>query len=249
MQKTDALRLEQYKEKCPVHGVVFEGERFCKEKECGYRWPPQNYVAAPNTLWWDGFRQPDGTVRQFFFTADTLRDVGIAVLGKDRVPAFGFAIFRAKEPRPRPTHRPARAAGLIGASADSAPYDTLLAAFIDGPDGPELLGQSLEKGGGAASPRVRRMGSAAVASAASVSATRREAITKTVAVGRGAQIHQDLVPDPKRLDEWEAEPSAVIAIYFVPEDVAVQILEGPRRDLIGHPEGALAHVNVPAGTD
>jgi hypothetical protein len=87
------------------------------------------------------------------------------------------------------------------------------------------------------------------ANAASVGAVRREAITRTVAVGAGAQVVQDLVVDPKRLDEWETEPAAVIAVYFVPEDVAVRILQGPRRDLVGNPEGYLAKTGVQVGTD
>ena len=45
-------------------------------------------------MWWDGFRQADGTVRQFFLTADEKRDVASLVIGKENtVPAFGFAFF------------------------------------------------------------------------------------------------------------------------------------------------------------
>lgn len=237
-RKADVLRLERYEERCPAHDVPFVADRFCEA--CDFRWPPQNYVAAPNTLWWDGFRRPDGKVRQFFFSADELRDVGIAVLGKDRVPAFGFAIFRAKEARPQPSPTRWRHDDdlkCFGVAAIPAP------GGYDGPNemigSPHILGSMAPEAASGGNRRLR--GSAAV--------VRRAAITETVAVGAGAQIRQDLTMDPKRLDEWETEPAAVVAVYFVPEDVAVQILEGPRRDLVGEREGYLSKTGVQLGTD
>lgn len=93
-RRTNGFSLERYETKCPVHEIDFEGVRFCKE--CGYKWPAQNYVAAPNVLWWDGFLT-NGKVRQFFFTEDMERSVPEKVIGKeDTVPAFGFAFFRTK---------------------------------------------------------------------------------------------------------------------------------------------------------
>lgn len=254
-QKADTLRLERYEEQCPKHGIPFVGERFCVE--CNYKWPPQNYVCPPNHLWWDGFRRPDGQVRQFFFSADELRDVGIAVLGKDRVPAFGFGIFRAKEARPQPVHHDPRRMSFGAGAASAAPApEELLKAPVVNPDDFACMGEgsldvvdvhflNSKPKGAAPSVSVRR----SRRGAASVGETRREAIAKTVAVGAGAQVIQGLRPDPKRLDEWETEPAAVIAVYFVPEDVAVKILEGPRRDLVGDREGYLAKIGVPVGTD
>jgi hypothetical protein len=101
-QKIDSLSLAKYVEKCPVHDVDFEGDqRLCPK--CGYKWPTQSYVSHPNTLWWDGFRQPDGTVRQFFFSEDEKRDIAGLVLGKENVmPAFGFAFFKTKQERVPP---------------------------------------------------------------------------------------------------------------------------------------------------
>jgi len=101
-QKLDHLGFEQYADKCPVHDEPFAHGRICQK--CGYAWPPQNYVAHPNTLWWDGFRQPNGSVRQFFFTDEEKRDVASAVIGKaNTVPAFGFAFRRLKTPRTPPS--------------------------------------------------------------------------------------------------------------------------------------------------
>ncbi len=96
-QKIDGFTLESYQKKCPVHGTDLKN-LYCEE--CGYKWAPQNYISAPNILWWDGFRDEDGKVRQFFFTEDMKRDVAAAMLGKENtVPAFGFAFFAPKEPR------------------------------------------------------------------------------------------------------------------------------------------------------
>ena len=100
-QKTQGYALEHYLEKCPVHGIPFKDGLFCEK--CNYRWPSQNYIAAPNVLWWDGFRTSDGEVRQFFFTADMLKSIPERVLGaKETVPAFGFCFYRPKEAKERP---------------------------------------------------------------------------------------------------------------------------------------------------
>jgi hypothetical protein len=97
-RKTEGYGLEKYENKCPVHGIEFKDGLFCKE--CNYRWPHQNYVAAPNTLWWDGFRTADGKVRQFFFTEDLAKSIPELVVGKENtIPAFGFAFYKPKNPR------------------------------------------------------------------------------------------------------------------------------------------------------
>lgn len=97
-RRTNGFALERYEVKCPVHDIDFEGVRFCKE--CGYKWPAQNYIAAPNIAWFDGFFT-NGKVRQFFFTEDMARSIPEHVIGKeDTVPAFGFAFYRTKVYRP-----------------------------------------------------------------------------------------------------------------------------------------------------
>jgi hypothetical protein len=99
--KTDRLGLERYEKKCPKHKIKFKDERYCEK--CGYKWPDQNYVTTPNTLWWDGFRSNDGNVRQFFITEDMMRDIANHMIGKENtVPAFGFAFFKPKEARIAP---------------------------------------------------------------------------------------------------------------------------------------------------
>lgn len=97
-KKIESLNLEQYRDKCPEHNINLGHNGYCEE--CGFEVPYQNYISYPNRLWWDGFRQPDGTVRQFFFTEDDERDIASLVIGKQNtVPAFGFGFFRTKQDR------------------------------------------------------------------------------------------------------------------------------------------------------
>ena len=104
-QKTDALRLEKYETKCPIHDIEFHQDRFCPT--CGYKWPAQNYISTSATpdgkVWLDGFLTPEGKVRQYLFTQDEARGVAGAVLGKDQqVYAIGVALYRAKKEKPIP---------------------------------------------------------------------------------------------------------------------------------------------------
>jgi len=125
--KTEGFALERYKNKCPTHGTEFKKDRYCEE--CGYKWPAQNYITNPNTLWWDGFRDHDGIVRQFFITADMLKDVASNMIGKkNTVPAFGFAFYGSKVVR-YPTYEPDGNAGgsfngFLGSSGIQHIYNT-----------------------------------------------------------------------------------------------------------------------------
>ena len=102
--KTDAMRLEQYRDKCPVHNVPFGGNRRCEQ--CGFDWPSQNYLATTACrrpyLWLDGFRASNGETRQWVFTKDEDRSVAKAIIGAERVHALGIAFFLSKEPKPTP---------------------------------------------------------------------------------------------------------------------------------------------------
>jgi hypothetical protein len=96
--QTSGFFLEKYETKCPKHGCDFLAERYCPE--CKYKWPDRNYISM-SPSWWDGFRAEDGTVRQFFFSEDELRDIATHLIGKENtVPAFGFAFFSPKVQRP-----------------------------------------------------------------------------------------------------------------------------------------------------
>jgi len=94
-------QLEQYLEKCPKHNTPFGPERLCRE--CGFKWPRQNYLSSIGTygkFWIDGFRSPDGTVRQYVLTEETLRSVANAILGQSRVFSIGLSFFLSKVPKP-----------------------------------------------------------------------------------------------------------------------------------------------------
>lgn len=106
-RRTNGYALERYEKKCPTHGTDFKDGLFCEK--CNYKWPNQNYIAYPNTLWWDGFRTGDGKVRQFFFTEDLAKSIPEKVIGKeDTVPAFGFAFYKPKVFRNPPKTRTSR---------------------------------------------------------------------------------------------------------------------------------------------
>jgi len=102
-QKTDILRLEQYKKKCPIHDVNFKQDSYCPK--CDFDWPDQNYLATTGTpngnFWLDGFRRPDGTVRQYIFTAEEMKGIASQLIGKDKVYAIGIAFYYSKEKKPQ----------------------------------------------------------------------------------------------------------------------------------------------------
>jgi hypothetical protein len=103
-----ALKLEQYHKKCPVHNVKFQQDRYCPE--CGFKWPGQNYLSTTGTpetmLWLDGFRTPEGKVRQYVFTEDKMKGVASQMIGEERVFAIGIAYYLSKHKKPYMLERP-----------------------------------------------------------------------------------------------------------------------------------------------
>jgi hypothetical protein len=100
-QATKQLRLEQYRERCPVHDTPFGQDRFCEQ--CNYKWDGQNYISSNSTprglFWIDGFRHANGVVRQYIFTKESCKGVAAQVIGEDRVFAIGIAFYLSKEPK------------------------------------------------------------------------------------------------------------------------------------------------------
>lgn len=94
--------MEQYKDKCPKHDIKFGADRFCKE--CGFKWPKQNYLCTTGTprgmFWLDGFRTAEGIVRQYILTAEKMKGVAHNILGEEKVYALGMAFFLSKNPAP-----------------------------------------------------------------------------------------------------------------------------------------------------
>ena len=94
-QRVEGYDLQDHIEECPIHKKPFSKGRLCTE--CGFKWPAQNYISKPNPFYIDGFRTPEGNVRQFYFTEDMAKSVPEQVIGKeDTVPAFGFCFYKLK---------------------------------------------------------------------------------------------------------------------------------------------------------
>lgn len=93
--RTEGYGLQEYRDECPIHKKHFSKGNLCEE--CGFKWPYQNYLSQGNA-YIDGFRMPDGNVRQFYFTEDMAKSVPELVIGaEDTVPAFGFCFYKLKD--------------------------------------------------------------------------------------------------------------------------------------------------------
>jgi len=304
-QKTEGYGLERYENRCPVHNIDFKEGRFCEE--CNYKWPPQNYVAAPNRLWWDGFRTSDGKVRQFFFTEDLAKSIPENVIGKQNtVPAFGFAFYRTKQTRGNPlgdSHRGwtigemsgtcfINTKGLLGSISatgyvppgvyTSTSLNSQLGALanhqlgefhkISEPDveeaseyysmalscGIDPFSQSALSNATKDSFKINisdfdqcqesiqpDSGSRGSRKISKEIKTTASLATAEVGIGAGAQIHQDLLVDSLKLEDWQEEPAAVMRLYFVFMDQFNILKNKGFKDLTGSKEGFLS--NMPVG--
>jgi hypothetical protein len=230
-QKLEGLGLEEYSDKCPVHKEPFAHGNYCEK--CGYEWPPQNYVCSPNTLWWDGFRQPDGKVRQFFFSEDESKDIASLVIGKENtVPAFGFGFFRPKNPRTAPKmsfrggdfhskgfshhiggqslmgcmEEPMGCSIDMASSDDTGPAHVYYASSVCNA---APTASCAPKAGGV----IRSRGMPMRMKAASPAPVKAQAV-KAVSVGAGAEIAQNLVRDNLGMANWLPEAAGTIRLYF-----------------------------------
>jgi hypothetical protein len=258
-QKLEALRLESYVEKCPVHAHPFSGpDRLCEK--CGWKWPPQNYITCDSgPLWADGFRQTDGTVRQFFFSDEDKRDIASLVMGEENtVPAFGFGFWSPKNPRLIERHisRDIYYGGCVGQSL-GIDYSEVGATGVNGFEG--VMG-SIGPSGGYDSVSVssnvhdniqcyntgETKGSfiSALHSQESAKSIQSKVSARSVSIGAGAKLHQELVQDSLGLDGWKPEPEAIVRLYFCFEEQFRAIVAGGIRDLKGEQEGYLKGLPV-----
>lgn len=138
---TRSLRLEQYRDKCIIHGTEFKGDRVCESchnnaagsydgkivSNFPGKWPPQNYMTTANHrhgyLWIDGWRADDGTIRGFLITSETMRGVAQQIIGEERVWAIGIAFYLSKEPKPAPAPPIMRSNFKIGATYKAQQQD------------------------------------------------------------------------------------------------------------------------------
>lgn len=267
-------QLEQYVDTCPKHKEAFGPDRLCKK--CGYKWPKQNYLSSTGTphgmLWIDGFRMDDGTTRQYVFTENEMRSVAKAIIGKDRVFAFGISYFLSKTERPKPQMLERRyladtggMKGLIkpcsgmkssffmpendivyGASASlmSASTSSTDMALYDG-----TLEKSVNTKKSAAqttpwSKGITRSASEKPLAPMEMTAVRVKRLEKVkqLEIAAGARISQVIYDDPNGLDFWQTEPTAMIVVNYCTEEDAERIINAGRVDLSGNREGFLQQV-------
>ncbi len=244
-RKQNKLCLEKYTTKCPRHKVEFKQDRFCPK--CKFEWPAQNYLAStgtpPGEFWLDGFRAPDGKVRQYVFTEQESRGVAKAILGNDRVFAIGLAFYLSKEAKPALPPMPMRSYSSFGFSGEELGGASKLLSMDDGENtsGGGLIGleatasSALQKGlpvstthapkgpGGQTASRGHSLRSRHRLHSKAVKA-------KTYEVAAGASINQDIHADPKELDFWEPEPVGMIYLSYCDERAADEILDSGMRE-------------------
>lgn len=225
-QRTDQMRLEQYRTNCPVHNVPFGHERFCPI--CGYKWDAQNYLAGNATplglFWLDGFRAEDGITRQFVLTEERMRGIAAQLIGEERVFAIGIAFFLSKEPKPQIPRDTGRRPGL---------------AFDDiDPWGKDIIyrGGVLRRMLATTSPTL----SASAADQVSEAEIRQTALE----IAAGAKINQRVHPDPLDLEKWQEKPAGIIYINYVDEETAKRIIAAGKVDMTAGGEGFLSSLLV-----
>jgi hypothetical protein len=212
-QKQMGFKLEQYRDKCPIHGCNFGADRYCPQ--CKYKWPPQNYLATTGggALWIDGFRNAAGEVRQYVFTEESAKGVAAQIIGNDRVFAIGVAFYLSKQPKPQPRY--ATRGGFESCGLESF--------------GATKGGGNLESLGGVL--RSRGMSSSAAPR------------PKQIEVAAGAKINQDINLDPENVESfWQEEAAGFLYINYCDEETCRHILSEGKRDLTMGGEGFLAGV-------
>ena len=234
-QKTLKTEMEQYIDKCPVHNKEFQQDRFCPK--CKFKWPKQNYLSTASCFsgqfWLDGFRMPDGKVRQWVFTKDTIRGVAKNIIGEDRVFAIGLAFYKSKKPKQTfdyeeffkekfKNKQPYKVNSPNVIWEHKFMYDS----DVYGSETPiscnSMLSDNVKK-----SPRCLRG----------------FVETEKFEVAAGAQISQEVREDSNSLDYWEKTPSGFIYInYDSVENISKIIQNGKRKEIS---EGFLA--NIPTG--
>lgn len=264
--QTSGFHMERYENKCPKHGCNFIHDRFCTK--CNYKWPPQNYIGPSNKLWLDGYlNQKDGTVRQFFFSEEELRDVASILIGKNNtVPAFGFAFYTPKELRPdyydfNEDYSYNHFYNYIYKyNYEFYKYDPIIWNSMPSNTGTFKLNESSK-------PELYPIfetfssnkpiySSSEFNSFSNVkeSYDRKkltgsyiqgpEELFKEVSVGAGARIYQKLNQDPYELSSWKESPDSVMTIYFVFQEKFEEIKAKGIRNIEGTKEGFLTGVTV-----
>lgn len=251
------LRLEQYHKKCPVHDIKFKQDRYCEK--CGFKWPGQNYLTTTGTpeglLWLDGFRTPEGSVRQYMFTEDKMRGVAAQMIGDERVFAIGIAYYLSKDKKPVVVKRPAvRIPNGIYHAGDSQwnNYPIMPGGYwnnegvidncmdLDWTAMDTFTGSDIKYGGiGNDTSKISCSNMQSSCSSSSsgstlsskriLRATAQVVPTKQLEIGAGALIAQRVYDDPKEIKYWEEKPAGMIYVNYCDEETMKKILEAGRR--------------------
>lgn len=250
-QQSKVLRLEQYREKCPIHqDEAFKQDRFCEK--CEFKWPPQNYMTTVSTphrlLWVDGWRIEDGTIRGFLITAETMKGIATQIIGEDRVWSIGIAFYLSKIAKPAPSH-PTRSVTIQGKgmgfsgnspTLHSAPESKGYSSTI--PIASDSLSADMEMEASTSSkPRSSRK----LRSAASGQSVQRQVETEKLEIAAGAKITQELAHyDPNNLDFYEDQPAGLIYANYCSLDDFEKIIAEGTRDMTKEGEGPLHGLDV-----
>lgn len=260
--KVAELRLEQYKHKCPRHGCDFQQDRYCPE--CKFKWPAQNYLSTTTglPLWIDGFRNEAGEVRQYLITDDVAKGVAAQLIGDQRVFAIGFAFYESVEPKPKPKyteHAVDSCGGLdMYAGDDLSDAYGALGSFggssYQGPTWVVPQGYTINTTQASGSANINSIAPQCNTSPANAmsfapsprvmkSATLRSVnAVKTLEIGAGARISQEVGVDTNDISYWKAEPTGLIYVNYVSTEECARILgAGKRQD---KKDGAFANLNL-----
>jgi hypothetical protein len=210
--------LEQYKNTCPAHGTPLGAHRMCKE--CGFRWPPQNYITnaagrqSIAQFWRDGHQSNEGKILQFAIRP-TEAGLGVAqqILGECRNLAIDIAVFRSHDLKPRPTYRRERHPELLGGGGYKGIGGSLGGGGMDTfGGGLESLG-SPTRGGGET-----RGGVIKCASLGGSRSTGRIGAPASMEIGAGREVEQKVHADPNKPEFWADKPCAMFTL--IPTDQA-----------------------------
>ena len=160
-----------------------------------------SYMVCPPQPWIDGWKTPDGTVRQFvatFHEGGKGKTVAEQIIGDESATgALGIAVFESKEPLKSQIWSSEMGIGSIGPWKSKSLGGLESLSWAQSSFAPEaslctqkgmIRCRSLSKG----APVSREMG-----------------------LGAGGKIEQHIYPDPHGLKVWQKDPVAMLAIYFV----------------------------------
>jgi hypothetical protein len=258
------LKLQKYEKQCPLHLEDFAQDRFCNK--CGFKWPSQNFISSSGSpsdrFWLDGFRNAEGSVRQYVFTKDTAKGVANAILGEDKVYAIGVAFYKSKQKKEKLRGLSgfsgySGASGYSGCSGSLSSFTREMTATYSLPKTQWINTNSSHNsnypiigvGGSSASAYSAPIQSNVVKEEENTYGTsfmdfdsysdeKQESISYEV--GAGSKIKQDIYIDRNSLDYWEEAPHGIIYVNYTDSKTMKTILKGGKRKETE--EGFLANI-------